>query len=587
MAIKFLDEKPSGKVKFLDEQGQTLTPTEQATEEKIGERKSSLNALLKQVKSDTILAAAVPPQFSLESASESGEFMVNLLGTHGQLTESPFANIAIAMQTKTPEEITAGASGSGIIGAIGSDVRKTKEFAGILGEDFHKGATGERIGEYGDIYRNLGMPEPVAASLGFITAVVLDPTQIKQFPFKKLGETFQETGKKLGRAMSKGRHVTKDIKGVSGLSGELISIKKGKPIRNYDDIGKQLKKAKNERYQIISEKNRIQSEISINDIQKETDSLMRELDENAGIDALNMQDKLRQWGKNNREIYGDYIDSISESLKKGNQEILLGEIEEFANNTMQQVVNETLPQGKSFEAISAFSEKYSSFGQGLKKAKKLGLQEVLNDEKKVKNTIKKDVNTGKLDPDSISGEIFRKNFSEFLNGRVPGWKELNSKYGEVISLENKAGSIFQQNKGKYFTEKGEKFIKDVAEDAISQGEKSLVEDIEKGVEGFAEGIGDFTKRERRISEKIAKNTASIEEIKEFNRIRKRTLAKGKKESLGKIDQRLLKAKKINAQQKGAIIKNASTQIAKYGAYALVYELFRRDFNSIIRGDSTP
>lgn len=65
--------------------------------------------------------------------------------------------------------------------------------------EFLSGASGNKLGEYGDIARNAGVPEPVAAGLGLATSMALDPIAgLSSKPAKAFGEYLNQATQRGG-----------------------------------------------------------------------------------------------------------------------------------------------------------------------------------------------------------------------------------------------------------------------------------------------------------------------------------------------------------------------------------------------------
>ena len=550
MAIRFLDEQPkTKKVKFIDE-----SPVEQ----KISERKSYVQALGKQVKDGGVDLGVMSPTAagaSLETMKQTGELGLNLIGTYGQLTEAPFANIALDLQQEGISEFATG----GVTGVIGKTGKVIKE-----------GITGERLGEYGDIYRNLGMPEPVAATLGLITASVLDPTQIKKIPF----EGVDVSTKKIGRIIKKKRLFTEG----------------GQPKVNFRERGRRILENIKGRFLNEGERVKLEGDLAINKIQKETDTLLQQFDEVAGMDARKVQEGLIDLQKKNSEIYGNYIKAINRRLNKSNTMLRANEIESVTGDIVNKIASDGADGTKSMDSVINFLDKYTTGAKGtLRSNKAINLDDLLDDFRKVKGNIQVDINTGQLTPDSRAAQIFKSNMNDFLESRIPGWKDLNLKYSKVKDLSKKAGTIFQQGKGKYYTKKGEEFLKSTAEEAILTGERAVfVDDLEKGIAGFADGLGDVTKRERHIARKIAENKASVADIKELNMMRRRDVARKGREIVERAKTKkygIYGATTLQKAKQANIVKTAAKRIAQIGITVMLYDLIRNDMRNVLSNDS--
>ena len=571
----------------------------EGSENKIAVRKSGMQGIKEKYDELADLAKTDRRKFFTRASDygtmlskDSMGLMTEALSAYGQVTESPLANIALEIQTAS-----AGSPLDAVIeNALKTNtpmqaaIETTKDIPDKIKESinavpelldaFKKGVTGERLGQYGDVYRNAGFPEPAAAALGFTTAALLDPLNLKRIPLEQAEAGIDDAAKAIVRASKKAKVIQKGV--MDPQTGKML-VPKGKLRINYIERGKRIKNMIRNKYANMNEQIKLQADDAINSIQKESDDLINKLDDATGLDAIETQDNLLKWQKKNSQIYGEYVDKISGYMQKKGKELRFGDVENMTNEVFTSLQKEgRLIQGKGLDALTEFMEKYSSNGRTLLRNKFINFKEFLSDYKRVKNSIDIDTLTGKLTPESLPAETFRKIASTFIDTKAPGWKALNQRYAAVLDVTEKAAHIFKQGKGKYFAEQGQKFIQSVAEDAINSIESVFVDDLEKGIRGFSSGLGDIAKRSTYLAKKIGDNKARIGEIKEYARLLQRTTAKGRRTAIQRADTKkygVFGAKTLDSVKKANIVKQVAKRVGGVIGYATLYALINR---SILR-----
>ena len=381
--------------------------------------------------------------------------------------------------------------------------------------------------------------------------------------------------------------------------------KGGKPRINYQERGRRILQKIRNRFTTASERSRLHGENVINSIERDSDKLLKTLDAKAGDVAVDAQNAMIKFSSDSTNAYGRYIDKISANLKRTKKEILFGEVEKVGDAIKKQINEVPLPDGAGKTAVNRFLKKYSTkvekaktllydvSGKPLsvetKATKKIRFRKLLNDINEVTEAIDADLATGVLSPKSLAAKTFDTIMDNFLETRVKGWKALNKRYREFKEIVKKSGKIIKQGKGELETEVGEEFFKKTGMGETPVAQQKFLKRAKAGVKGLTEGIGDIDKEIRDISSKILDNTADIADIKRYQQLSRRGMAKTTREAVERAKTKkfgVTGAEALTKEKSGKVIPRLAKRAGQVGAGVLGYEIVRRDLRKFLgRGDT--
>lgn len=252
-----------------------------------------------------------------------------------------------------------------------------------------------------------------------------------------------------------------------------------------------------------------ESERQINRSIDDTDKL---LSVESDIAAKTYQKKITSFFRENSEIYGKELDSISDSIaetgRMTRQEAFnvldqttkrsASEAEVLDGNVLSEI--KKLIQDKYNPATNVSDPTTGTIYRDMNEL--IPFKEFLKDVRGIWSKVYKDAN--RMTQDEIPAAILQSEFGELVS-RLPGgeyFQSLQSSYRPVISYMNKANSVLQPYKGEAFTKTAELLVKRYAKGTAAEADKHLINFMEAGTERFAKGMGAISGRAKQLGENM-------------------------------------------------------------------------------------
>ena len=485
---------------------------------------------------------------------------------YGQLSESPAANMLIEAM-KNPVDTGKGIALSGIASPNMIDAAL-------------KGITGEKRGEYGDVYRILGVPEPVAKILGVGTSMIADPFTLKQQYARHLFKG------------GKGKVAKWKAKEPARSFTEFVSDRRKEIVGEFDELKFQARK-KGFDPEVDKLTNRL--EVQNIEMDKQASLLDNELQLALEKDALKVKPVIKRNMSKNSKLYKKELDDVSNRLIKNGDEVPNEKMSVVLERSLEEAEDAGITSGAPYNAIKKMMKKYGwNEKEGVwDVVDQKQFKEMVGDMRTVRDSVPKSVREGR----SLAGSeehvasIFQKNFGSIIADHVPEFKGLQKRYSKVIDVNKHANKVFEVFKGELDTNTGEKFLRKAVEGKLSGEERRLVERLQKGVPGFGEGIGDLAKQSREVQKNVGELAKGRLGIRQATATKKAELLGRKelsKQTVANETRRLDKAKDKALQEfenTARLAKRHTEKMAKsnssqnwikgIGGSILIYELVTR------------
>lgn len=221
--------------------------------------------------------------------------------------------------------------------------------------------------------------------------------------------------------------------------------------------------------------------------------------------ATDIQSKLPEYFKRNSTIYGKELDRISDGLVKQGNPITRGEMSDILDDVMRESQDDLLASGKPMQEIDFLAKKYDinpkQVGVGEDGVpimerpdpnQPLDFKQVVSDVKAIRNSLSSKAKIGQnYTPEDVVAAKFAKRWGDYLETKVPEFKNLNKEYAPVIATMKTAGKYFKPYSQGVDRLQGVSFLKNIAQDKLQSSEKKLLDMLQEGTDNFP-GIGQHT-----------------------------------------------------------------------------------------------
>ena len=167
-------------------------------------------------------------------------------------------------------------------------------------------------------------------------------------------------------------------------------------------------------------------------IKQNIDDIHSVIDVAAEIGASDVKGYLPKWFRANSKLYGQRLDEISEAISNNpNQKLLKGDMNGVLEKTLTEAREMELPEGKIDKVITDLIQtKYGTTNF----SKEFTLKDIVNDVRKVRNAIPKEIQRGsrRLGEEEVVISLLNKNWGELVGTKIPELKQLNTEYKPVI-----------------------------------------------------------------------------------------------------------------------------------------------------------
>jgi hypothetical protein len=288
-------------------------------------------------------------------------------------------------------------------------------------------------------------------------------------------------------------------------------------------------------------------------INKSIEDTDRLLNKESDIAAKTYQDKVKGFFRQNSDMYGKELDSISDSIAQTGR-MTRGEAAEVLAQTLEKSAKEAdVTSGGILDQVKSLID--SKYGLDVMDAsgarisrnadELINFKDFLSDVRKIWKSAKPlKGGAQRFTQDEIPAAILQSEFGEMVS-RLPGgeaFSELQNAYRPVISYMNKTNSILQPYKGEAFRKSAYELVRRVAKnEGVAPVEEDIINFLENGTEKFAKGIGSVSARARQLGENI--KVLSSELGNQGSYAEKRLLEIAKEGAM--------KVSKIDAASKGA------------------------------------
>lgn len=554
---------------------------------------------------------------------QAAKIALPIADLYSQLSESPAAN-AILEAIENPKESLMSVAKGGMAGSSTANA-------------IMKGITGEKRGEYGDVLRAFGAPEPIAALGGLVASAYADPFGLKrtaaQFATKKIADIPKNIARsKAAKNISRkeiftvgGKYATEKtnpiIKLFTGkdetakIIGGQKQLKRVRPARdlqqiNDDFVSKIEKKFKEDLGEVTksvgplkeSRKQLIQEQAElIASKQLLAEDAMSQLAPEKSIDEV--RGTLRKFFKDNDEIYEKRFVGMADLVAQSDTAPSMQSMGETYEKALVEIEKQGLLSHPTAQQIIKTKEKYLGKMKQVKgeetlipPSREIDFREMVNDYRAIRKSYKG------ADP---VADTFKKIWDADLEEKVPAFKTLQTEYAPILSAKEYMDDVASLTGNEYHSANRIKGLLDrAASGSLKEGEERVLIKLAKNNPGFSDGINlliDNSMKVKQFKLNSEKEILGIKKmyeskIKEMDNLIQLGEKKAATNKMALIaeKERMLRIAKDQARKGAILIKNKQKFISNKNAirnlglgilgYELISRPIRSAFYKITKGD---
>lgn len=342
--------------------------------------------------------------------------------------------------------------------------------------------------------KNLGVVKPAAMGLamaGQIGDMITTPATYELGPALKVagligGKILSPITKPIGKYMQESKAVKEGLAKIENVFTKPYGLPKDSLVRKIEETQKQ----------------------AVDKLRADKKILDKSMFQESDRAAIDIQERLPEYFKRNSTTYGNTLDTISDDLVKSNNQITRGELSSIYDDVLRESQDDLLASGKPMQELEYLSKKYDlspvkseaglldDSGKALNVApdpnEPIDFKQVVEDVKAIRKSLSSKAKAGeRYSPEDVVAAKFAKRWGDYLETKVPTFKELNEEYAPIIETMKTAGKYFKPYSQGTDKLQGVSFLKQIAQDKLQSSEKKLLDILENGTTNFP-GIGKRT-----------------------------------------------------------------------------------------------
>lgn len=297
---------------------------------------------------------------------------------------------------------------------------------------------------------------------------------------------------------------------------------------------KQIRGAEMEKIKQVSANELKDAQQELRNITKDTEKFLQKSAERGSAIT---QKEIPAFSGRAVDTYGKALDAAAARLSKEDHHGLINtEVKSLLDDVLEKAAARELPPSPALEAIKNLRDSYASDVVTPVDLKRLHSQ--------ITNITKASFKGKPASNTDITPALLKESWGNLLEKRAPELAKINPLYRDFVKIRLKSYEVFKPGK-EYSSKMGTQFLKRVGKPAeaggLEAGERAFLRDIEKGVPGLAQGVGDISSKtslaNARLLELAKRGELLPEQFNKITQVRLAPIQKSLEQRLAQLSKR--------------------------------------------------